>query len=50
MRILVTGAKGQLGTDLMDELSKRNIDLSDVFMLTSDDCGSINVVRKEKSK
>ena len=32
------------------ELSKRNIDLSDVFMLTSDDCGSINVVRKEKSK
>ena len=25
MRILVTGAKGQLGTDLMDELSKRNI-------------------------
>lgn len=32
------------------ELSKRNIDLSDVFVLTSDDCGSINVVRKEKSK
>ncbi len=25
MRILVTGAKGQLGTDLMAELSKRNI-------------------------
>ena len=26
MKILVTGAKGQLGTDVIDELNKRNID------------------------
>ena len=26
MKILVTGAKGQLGTDVLDELNKRNID------------------------
>ena len=26
MRVLVTGAKGQLGSDLLCELSNRNID------------------------
>ena len=26
MKVLVTGAKGQLGHDIMDELAKRNIE------------------------
>ena len=35
MKVLVTGAKGQLGTDLMNELEKRGIEGIGVVLVQS---------------
>ena len=45
MKILVTGASGQLGTDVIKELNKRKIDHAGIDLIAGDDVESLNITK-----